>query len=576
VELRQGDVIANKYEVKERLGSGGMGVVYSALHRELGELVALTFLHASLVAKPDVAKRFLNEARAGMRIKSVHVARVHDLGTHAGAPFIVMEYLTGHSLAEVLAKEETLPLPLAVDLVLQACEAIHEAHALGIIHRDLKPENLFLTDGPDGLKVLDFGISKSSFAEQAALTATHAVIGSPYYMSPEQVTATRSVDARTDVWSLAVILYQVLADAVPFPGRSVMEIHAAIREGAWTPLSEHCDVPSKVDALVTRSLERDREARVPTVLDFATQLAPFGGEVARASLARMQRVEGRRSEAPPADMMTKAPPALLRITPSDTNPSNRRSRMIVLGLMATAPLGAGVFLARGWLAASPMPPAVSATPSASSEAVVPAAVPSGSAAVIAGAPSEAPAPPMALPSAVTAPPPRPAPEKPGCSGRVTPECEAACGAHARGACEALALALVHRDAVGDASRAAALYQTACDTGSMSAYNALGALYGTGHGVSHDDQKAFGLYSKACDGHYARGCVNQGGMYFDGTGVHRDMERGVELFKRGCGAGEPLGCSNAAVAYRTGRGVRQDDREARSYDAKALELGRPRP
>jgi serine/threonine-protein kinase len=188
-----------------------MGLVVAAFHRDLDALVALKFLLPSLRESPQSKERFTREARTVMRLRNEHVARVHDVGDVDGTPFIVMEYLTGEDLAKALARRGPLAVDEAVDLLLQACEAVAEAHKLGIVHRDLKPANLFVTTGSDGLpfvKVLDFGISKSTAAGDLSVTASAAVVGSPLYMSPEQLTTSRSVDARADVWALGVILYE--------------------------------------------------------------------------------------------------------------------------------------------------------------------------------------------------------------------------------------------------------------------------------------------------------------------------------------------------------------------------------
>jgi serine/threonine protein kinase len=552
VDLKPGDVIDDKYEVEgPPLGRGGMGVVYKALHRQLGTHVALKFLHTSLLAKADIVSRFRHEAGVGRRITSHHVARIQDLGTHEGTPFIVMEHLTGSDLDALLSKRGPLSVGESADFILQACEALHEAHALGIVHRDLKPSNLFITNGPDGLKVLDLGIAKSPFAERAARTATHAVIGSPFYMSPEQLTSSRSVDARTDLWSLGVILYQMLGDTVPFAGSSVMEIHEAIRERPWTPLSEHCEgLPKEIEELVSHALERDREKRIPNALAFATRLAPFGGEVAQESLARMRRMAARASGSPPAatPRATNAPP-----------PSRRWMGGAALGILAVAGVGGGLAV---WHPSTPISTTVpSAAPSASSP-------PLAESSATAHEPL-APSPPSAS-AAVASSAPRPSPRpKPACTGSATPECVAACGAHARGACESLATALVHGlGAPRDASRAATLYGFACDEGSLSACNSLGALYGLGDGVPHDDARAVGLYAQACDGGNVRGCANLGGMYFEGTGAPKNERRGADLFRRACEGGEAIGCKNLGIAYRDGRGVAKNADLARDFEAKS--------
>src|SRR4051812_29611172 len=208
--VREGDVLAGKYRVDKILGAGGMGVVVAAHHVQLDERVAIKFLLPEALGNAEAVARFAREARAAVKIKSEHVARVIDVGTlETGAPYMVMEYLEGGDLSQVLASRGPLPVEEAVEYVLQACEAIAHAHALGIVHRDLKPANLFLIRRPDGtnaIKVLDFGISKvmpgKSASSDNAMTRTRTVMGSPLYMSPEQMASTRDVDGRTDLWAL--------------------------------------------------------------------------------------------------------------------------------------------------------------------------------------------------------------------------------------------------------------------------------------------------------------------------------------------------------------------------------------
>src|SRR5262245_32594102 len=187
-----------------------MGVVVEARHIALDERVAIKFLLPDYARAPEASARFLREARAAVKIKSEHVARVSDVGElETGAPYMVMEYLDGRDLAGVLEKTGVLPIPDAVDYIIQGSEAIAEAHTYGIVHRDLKPANLFLTRRPDGtplVKVLDFGISKVQSEGVDKLTKTSAMLGSALYMSPEQMQHTRSVDLRTDVYALGISL----------------------------------------------------------------------------------------------------------------------------------------------------------------------------------------------------------------------------------------------------------------------------------------------------------------------------------------------------------------------------------
>jgi len=202
-----GDEVAGKYRVDRVLGAGAMGVVVRAWHIELEQEVAIKFLHPELATRTNGAERFRREARSAVRILSDHVARVLDVGTLEGSnvPFIVMEYLRGRDLARVLAERGSLLVGEAARYVLEACDAIGEAHARGIVHRDLKPANLFLVDRPSGghmIKVLDFGISKTLGDGPKGLSITEpaTLMGSPGYMSPEQLESSRNVDARTDIW----------------------------------------------------------------------------------------------------------------------------------------------------------------------------------------------------------------------------------------------------------------------------------------------------------------------------------------------------------------------------------------
>jgi serine/threonine-protein kinase len=273
-----GDVLASKYRVERVLGSGGMGVVVAAQHVALHHKVALKLMLPTAAADGDAVARFLREARAAAQLTSEHVARVLDVGTlTSGAPFMVMELLDGSDLEGVLRERGPLPVTDAVDYIRQACDAVAEAHERGIVHRDLKPGNLFLARdarGRTSIKVLDFGISKHTAAVgDLALTKTAAVMGSPLYMSPEQMRASRNVDARTDVWSLGVTLYQLLTGRVPFFAESPMELGAKVLHEEPEPLHRvRRDVPPAVDAVVMQCLAKDPASRLPTARDLSSAL----------------------------------------------------------------------------------------------------------------------------------------------------------------------------------------------------------------------------------------------------------------------------------------------------------------
>jgi serine/threonine-protein kinase len=308
-----GEVLADKYRIERVLGRGGMGIVLGAMHVQLEERVAIKFLLPELAHDQALVGRFLREARAAIKIRSEHVVRVLDIGAlPGGTPYMVMEHLQGKNFEELLEDQGCLPSELAVDHVLQATEALAEAHAQGMIHRDLKPANLFLAHRADGspcVKVLDFGITKlvDVAGEAPSFDATNAnvVMGSPRYMSPEQMRSTRTIDARADIWALGVILHELISGASPFDGETMPDLLAAILQDP-TPLLRKTrpDVPAGLETIVARCLEKDPDRRYPDVAELTQELAPFGNASSRVSADRVSRVIRPRS---PADTRTSAP-----------------------------------------------------------------------------------------------------------------------------------------------------------------------------------------------------------------------------------------------------------------------------
>jgi serine/threonine protein kinase/predicted ATPase len=270
LRLRPGDLVGGKYRVEELLGRGGMGEVFAASHVELGHRVAIKVLH---LVDSSANARFFREAQTCARLASEHIPHVFDLGNLAdGTPYIVMECLAGQDLAQLMARGP-LPASDAVSYVLQACAALQDAHAVGVVHRDIKPANLFLTTrktGPGLLKVLDFGISKlaGEHGSEGALglTSTGALVGSPLYMSPEQIRGSKDVDARTDIWSLGVVLYELLAGYPPFRAQTLSALSVAIATEQPRPLSSiRPDLHPAFEVVVSRCLEKDRAARFASV-----------------------------------------------------------------------------------------------------------------------------------------------------------------------------------------------------------------------------------------------------------------------------------------------------------------------
>jgi serine/threonine-protein kinase len=304
---RAGDIFAGKYRIERVLGEGGMGVVLAARHLHLDERVAIKFLLPRAVADGEAVARFLREARSAVRIKSEHVARVMDVGqTETGAPYMVMEYLDGSDLGALLRERGALPVEDAVDYVVQACEAIANAHVLGIIHRDLKPANLMLVRSSDGspcVKVLDFGISKVTVPEgpgsSHSMTRTMTVMGSPSYMSPEQMISTRNVDARTDIWALGAILYELLTGKLPFEAETIFGLGVMIAKSEPAPIGTfRRDVPEGLAAVVATCLAKSRDDRFDSVAALAEALRPFAPQRSFGTIERASRIEGAAGQSP--------------------------------------------------------------------------------------------------------------------------------------------------------------------------------------------------------------------------------------------------------------------------------------
>lgn len=296
-----GDVFEGKYRIERLIGKGGMGAVFVAQHELLQKRVAVKVLLGDIVTNQEALRRFQNEAISASKIQGDHVAQVMDVGmSRAGLPFMVMEFLEGGDLSQLLEQRGPLAVEEAVDYVLQALEAIAQAHKERIVHRDLKPANLFVARRPDGsstVKVLDFGISKQSnpFAATGnhGLTSTKSVLGSPLYMSPEQLRSAKNVDERADIWSLGVILFELLTGRVPFNGESLGELFVAILEQPLPRVSQiRPDVPQGLDDAIQRCLQRPLEQRFANVAELACALAPCAPARALGSVERVMTTLG--------------------------------------------------------------------------------------------------------------------------------------------------------------------------------------------------------------------------------------------------------------------------------------------
>ena len=384
-EVHEGQILAGKFRIERVLGRGGMGVVVAATHLQLDERVALKFLLPEALVNPEAVERFAREARAAVKIKSEHVARVSDVGTlESGSPYMVMEYLHGEDLAASVRRSGALSVSDAVEFLLQGCEAIAEAHALGIVHRDLKPANLFITRRVDGsacIKVLDFGISKLTVPgtpPEFSMTRTAAVMGSPLYMSPEQMSSSRNVDQRTDIWALGVILYEMLTGRVPFDAETMPQLCGMILQDPPRPIRElRPDLPQGLEQVVLRCLEKNRDHRFNNVAELASALAPFGQAAAQRSAERISRVLGAAglAIAPNAAVAASSRPGAGTTTNfgASTEPKKSRTALIVALALLGLLLGSALLLwnRKDTALASVAEPAPS-TPSAASSNTPPA------------------------------------------------------------------------------------------------------------------------------------------------------------------------------------------------------------
>jgi serine/threonine-protein kinase len=419
-----GSVLAGRYRVERVLGQGGMGIVVQAMHLQLHQPVAMKFLLPEVLGNQQVVQRFLREAQAAVRLKSEHVARVIDVGSlESGAPYMVLEYLEGSDLSNI--PRSLFSVGQIIDLVLQACEALAEAHSLGIVHRDIKPANFFITRGADGvplLKVLDFGISKTPVTG-SNLTATQAVMGTPAYMSPEQMRSSRDVDHRSDIWALGVVLYELLQGAPPFGGDTFSSMVIKV---VTDPLPQMTvQLPGDLAAIVYRCLEKDPARRFQNVAELAHALAPYAQTETQASIS-VQRtrsiigLEAHRSTTEPGPPRYAIPPSTFSgaAGAKQTAPAGGRRWPMFAGLGVLTGVVAIAIVASNGSGSSGGKKADGLTPAARPDIAAPrppvaATPPVAPPAATPSAPTTPPNAVAATPSAPTTPPPNPTPPPAG-------------------------------------------------------------------------------------------------------------------------------------------------------------------
>jgi serine/threonine-protein kinase len=311
-----GTIVARKYRVERTIGRGGMGVVVEATHEGLGTRVAIKLLLPEFMGYTEAAERFTREARAVARLSSQHVARVIDVGSlDSGEPYMVMEYLDGEDLACRARERGPFAIDEAVDYIVQACDALAEAHARGIVHRDMKPANLFLTKQADGtplVKLLDFGVSKilGEGTSEVSLTRTTMILGSALYMSPEQMRSSKAVDHRTDIYALGACLFEMLCGKPPYSADSFPELCARIYTSPPAPLRElRPEVPEGLVRVLEKSLEREPADRQQSVAELVQALAPYARPDTRAAIGSILRQHAPSLELPPPAPASTSRPA---------------------------------------------------------------------------------------------------------------------------------------------------------------------------------------------------------------------------------------------------------------------------
>ncbi len=353
------------YAIVRCIGRGGMGAVYEAKHRELGKRVALKALHRRIADDPRARARFVTEGRATSRLRHPHVVDVSDHGILNGVPYLVMEFLEGETLAEVIARDGALSVTRTVEVMLPVCAAVTATHAEGIVHRDLKPANIFLSRdglGREQVKVLDFGVSKVDSLDVDGLTATGALIGTPWYMSPEQAQDPRSAQAPSDQYTLGVILSECVTGRRAFDGKSLYVVLRNIVSGTMvTPRAVRPEIPEGFEAVVMRAASVDISARYASVDDLARALLPFASPPSRASWGPIFHADPPAVEEPPpvappppVDVVVSPPtpdPDSLQAVVRPMPPSRRRAALVGGLLLAT---GAAAVL---WWVATPRVPA---------------------------------------------------------------------------------------------------------------------------------------------------------------------------------------------------------------------------
>jgi TonB family protein len=613
-----------RYEVAGLIGRGGSGVVYRARDPHIGRTVAIKLLNAA----DDVQRsRFEQEIRLLGTLNHTNIVGIYDCGMHGEQPFIVMEFVEGVTLAEYVSDQTKVPLLRTLQLVRALCSALDYAHNRGIVHRDIKPANLMI-DRDGVLKVLDFGVAR--FGETHA-TRTGAVIGTPSYMAPEQV-AGRSVDKRTDIFAVGVVLYEILASVQAFPGKgkSVWEVMQAVLNEQPVALSLIVPtIDAELERIVRRAIEKDPSGRYASLALLADDLAavearhvsppPRREELEATVFMRRPDV----FEPPPRDSRADAGVAARETTPPSrvdaggapraTTPSP--SADVPTAVRATPPPTRADVAGtprpttpptRANVAAVPRPPTSRVRTYAIASIVVAALVVAAAGAIRMGgsrsrqadppvtstvSPAPTPAPPPVVEQAPpTAPADTPPPEtaanttassagaagetRESARGRAAGAADSAAGAGQRGKRTPYdqAIGFLSPGKAANPAKAVTLLQQACNDGDVRGCTDLGWMLENGNRIPKDEARAMALYARACDGGSGSGCDYLANMYRDGRGTAKDNARATTLYQRACEGGSSEGCNNLGVAYASGTSVPKDEAKAVALYARACDGG----
>jgi eukaryotic-like serine/threonine-protein kinase len=518
-----GSVLANRYEIVDYIGKGGMGVVYRAHDRTLDETVAIKILRPQLLDDPSMTQRFLAEIKLARRVTHKNVCRIHDYGQEGSVGFISMQFVDGIELRRIVRAQGGLLVDEAFDIALQLVDGLEAIHDQGIIHRDFKTSNV-MVDRRGTAQLMDFGIAKLWEGEGASgLTGFGQIIGTPEYMSPEQAQG-EPLDPRSDIYSLGVVLFELFTGIVPFKGDSFGAIlYKKIHESLRLDSPEAANLPPSLKPVVEKALATSAADRYPSTRELRTALlaarAQTAADRADTTITISAKVETLRGRASNADAAPAVPPTP-GPRPAAVTGRRRRRLLIAAGasLAAVLALALGIATARSLLRS----PSSDAAPSPPITSTMPAVQPS-------------------LGDSKAAPR---EPAKPATAAATPQDRDAiACEKGDPAACLAIARAAESSRAF---ERAATLYVKACDAGSAAGCTALGVLYNRGMGAERDVARAAEYYGRGCTLGDMAGCNNLGTLYQFGAIGFRDIGKARELYDRACANGQMDGCANLGL------------------------------